>query len=159
MMFSLPKQVVLDIDGSPVAGALVYFYNAGTSTPQQVYDGDGIAMSNPVTADGFGVLPAIFLNERGPNYKVTVTRPDGTTLYTQDNVPARQRPSQAGTATFPNATSVQVTFSPVEPDTNYRVAICPQASGTFWVTGKATTGFTLQSAATSTALIDWVVFR
>lgn len=159
MIFTLPRQVVLDIDGSPLAGAYVYFYRAGTTTPQAVYDGEGNALQNPVQADGYGVLPTIHLNPRGSDYKAVVQRTDGTTLYTEDNIPARQRPSQAGTATFPNATSVQVTFSPVEPDANYRVALGPQASGTFWVTGKATTGFTLRSSDVSTSLVDWVVLR
>lgn len=159
MIFSLPRQIVLDIDGSPVAGALAYFYQAGTSTPQAVYDGEGNALPNPVQADGFGVLPTIHLKESSPSYKVTVSRPDGTSLYTEDNVPSRQSAAQAGTATFANSTTVVVAFSPVEPDTNYRVVLGPRGNKTFWVTSKTTTGFTLNASSTSTDLVDWVVLR
>lgn len=65
-----------------------------------------------------------------------------------------------GSATFATAATVSVTFSTAEPDTTYFVSISGNANETFWVTSKATGGFTLNSSnATSTAVVDWHLIR
>jgi hypothetical protein len=67
----------------------------------------------------------------------------------------------AGTATFATAASVAVSFGArTEPDANYRVVVSGNVNQTFWVTGKSTTGFTINSSvATSTAVVDWIIIR
>lgn len=65
-----------------------------------------------------------------------------------------------GTATFSTSGTKTVTFTLNEPDTNYRVVITGNASESFWVTSKATTGFTLNSSnSSSTATIEWIMLR
>jgi hypothetical protein len=52
------------------------------------------------------------------------------------------------------------TGNPPEPDASYFVSLSGNASETFFVTGKATSGFTLNSSnVTSTATVDWHLIR
>lgn len=68
--------------------------------------------------------------------------------------------SQMGTATFASSTSVTVTFARTEPNTGYRVALCPLANQTMWVTNKTINGFTLNTAtAGSNAPCDYTIMR
>jgi len=65
-----------------------------------------------------------------------------------------------GSATFDTAATAVVTFGTAEPDATYFVAISGNVEETFWITAKATTGFTINSSnATSTATVDWVLMR
>jgi hypothetical protein len=65
-----------------------------------------------------------------------------------------------GTVTFAGAATAAVTFGTAETNTSYFVAINGSANETFWVTSKATGGFTLNSSnATSTAVVDWILIR
>lgn len=49
---------------------------------------------------------------------------------------------------------------PVEADASYYVSLSGSANETFWVTAKATTGFTINSSnAASTATVDWHLIR
>jgi hypothetical protein len=65
-----------------------------------------------------------------------------------------------GTKTFITAATAVVTFSPSEPDASYFLAIAGSANETFWVTGKGTTGFTINSSnAASTATVTWILIR
>lgn len=76
-------------DGSPAAGALLYTYLSGTSTPSPVYNNADLAIghahTNPVEADADGVFPVIYL--AALSYRFLVTNADGATIYpAQDNV-------------------------------------------------------------------------
>jgi hypothetical protein len=65
-----------------------------------------------------------------------------------------------GTATFATAATVAVSFGTAEPNVTYQVFIGAQANETFWVTAKATSGFTINSSnATSTAVVSWLLIR
>lgn len=64
-----------------------------------------------------------------------------------------------GTATFAAATTVAVTLATTQPDTNYRVSLGSQANKTFWVSGKTTTGFTLNASASSSDTVEWSLTR
>ena len=67
---------------------------------------------------------------------------------------------ESGTDTFASAATKVVTFATAQADTNYRVALGPQANETFWVSTKTTAGFTLNSSnATSTAVVEWSATR
>lgn len=52
----------LDRDGNPLSKAKLYFYQKGTTTPQPVYTDStlGVALSNPVVADGAGRMPQMW---------------------------------------------------------------------------------------------------
>jgi len=59
------------------------------------------------------------------------------------------------------ATSLAVTLSTALPSTNYAVYVTPQWNTSVWVTGKSTTGFTINfgtAAPTGGSYVDWVIF-
>ena len=59
------------------------------------------------------------------------------------------------------ATSLAVTLSTTLPNTNYAVYVTPQWNTSVWVTGKTTTGFTINfvtAAPTGGSYVDWVIF-
>jgi len=59
------------------------------------------------------------------------------------------------------ATSLAVTLSLTLPNTNYAVYVTPQWNTSVWITGKTTTGFTINfgtAAPTGGSALDWVIF-
>lgn len=88
-LWPLSLQQRLDLNGKPYVGAKAYFYEAATLTPLAVYsDYDlGTELSNPVTADGYGVFPAVFLDEADSFYRVRVTTSAGTVLTDLTTLP------------------------------------------------------------------------
>ncbi len=65
-----------------------------------------------------------------------------------------------GLATFTGASTKAVSFAATEPDANYGVLLGGEADENFWVTSKATSGFTLNSSnASSTATVRWELRR
>ena len=77
---------VVDGDGAPIVGAKLYFYESGTTTPQDTFaqsDLDpGSVNTNPVIADADGRFSAIYLGE--DNYKVILKDASDVTLQTID---------------------------------------------------------------------------
>lgn len=72
--------------GVPYAGAKLYFYLTGTTTPQAVYSDSGLSvpLTNPVVADADGVFPPIYLGTG--DYKVILKTSGDVTLETADPV-------------------------------------------------------------------------
>ena len=70
--FVSPLQQFFDANGNPLAGAKVYFFQAGTSTPKAVYqDSAGVTPHpHPAVADASGRLLAYLTEAEG--YKVDV---------------------------------------------------------------------------------------
>lgn len=66
-----------------------------------------------------------------------------------------------GQVTFPgDSATVAVDFGTDETDATYFVVVTGNEGENFWVTSKATTGFTINSDnVTSTAVVDWVLIR
>jgi hypothetical protein len=65
-----------------------------------------------------------------------------------------------GSATFATSSTVAVAFTTNEVDAVYKLSISGNANETFWITSKATTGFTINSGnGSSTATVDWVLIR
>jgi hypothetical protein len=61
---------------------------------------------------------------------------------------------------FSAATSIAVTFPEAEQDTNYSVFVeFQQNSGAYWITGKSTTGCTINWVTSSTGSLDYFVQR
>ena len=59
------------------------------------------------------------------------------------------------------ATSLAVSLSLTLPNTNYAVYVTPQWNTSVWITGKTTTGFTINfgtAAPTGGSYVDWVIF-
>lgn len=86
-------------DGTPLAGGKVYFYAAGTTTPQDTYtdQGGGTPNANPVVLDSYG-RASIWLGSSA--YKVVLKTSADVTIWTDDNVRAINVPvpvAQGGT--------------------------------------------------------------
>lgn len=78
-------QVFKDMSLAP--GAVVYFYEAGTSTPKAVYSDAGLTtlLGTSATADANGDLPAIYLDNASIAYKYRIEDASGALIDEQDN--------------------------------------------------------------------------
>lgn len=70
----------------------------------------------------------------------------------------QERMPITGTVTF-SGTSTAVTFTTPEPDTDYDIFYAMPENRAAWTTGKATTGFTANVSAASTATYGWTRIR
>jgi hypothetical protein len=71
---SIPLGQQFDIDGSPLAGALLYFFQTGTvATLQNSFQDFGltIANPNPLVADQFGRIPMFYLADGTVHVRLT----------------------------------------------------------------------------------------
>jgi hypothetical protein len=78
-----------DNSGVPLAGGLIYTYEAGTTTPAATYTSAAgtIAHTNPIVLDAAGRVPSgeIWL-EMGFNYKFILKTSVGVTIASFDNI-------------------------------------------------------------------------
>lgn len=87
--FVLPRQRELDDDAQPMAGALLYFFQTQTTTPQAVYADIGLTTQHPhpIPADSAGRWPKVYLNPNAPaNYRATITTASGVQVDQQDDI-------------------------------------------------------------------------
>jgi hypothetical protein len=86
-LFNGDRLVALDSNGKVIAGALLYFYQTGTTTLQTVYADAGatVTLSNPVVADSGGLFPAIYLGNVNA-YKTVLQTSAGATVRTTDPI-------------------------------------------------------------------------
>jgi hypothetical protein len=84
--FLSPAVQFFDNNGDPLNGGKAYFYQAGTSTPQNTYTDSSlsVANTNPVILDAAGRAVIYFLQT--PAYKLVLKTSADVTLYTQDNI-------------------------------------------------------------------------
>lgn len=75
--------------GLPMAGAKLYFYEQGTTTPKNTYSNPGLstANSNPLVADATGKFGAIFLDG---SYTARITDASDVEIWSDDNVRAAE---------------------------------------------------------------------
>ncbi|HEV7286037.1 MAG TPA: hypothetical protein VGN75_14375 [Kaistia sp.] len=75
--------------GKPYVGARAFFFEAETTTPLIVYSNYDLSvpLPNPVTADGYGMFPAIYLDEADAFYRLRVTTAGGVILFDQTTLP------------------------------------------------------------------------
>lgn len=88
-IFVLPRQVALDDDASPMAGALAYFYATGTTTLQAIYADIDLTTphANPLQADSAGRFPkAYYDSNAAANYRIRVTTAAGEQIYQEDDI-------------------------------------------------------------------------
>ncbi|MEL6859308.1 MAG: hypothetical protein AAFO74_13055 [Pseudomonadota bacterium] len=83
MAYLTEARQVEDNNGVPVSGAKVFFYKAGTTTPQAAYTDTGLTTpaANPVIADASGYF-AVYLGG-GLEYDIEIKSPDEATTYAQ----------------------------------------------------------------------------
>lgn len=84
-----------DSNGDPLAGGLLYTYNAGTSTPVSTYTSrSGSAYNtNPIVLDSAGRTPAEIWLEGGVLYKFVLKDSTFVQVGSYDNIPAVNDPT------------------------------------------------------------------
>jgi hypothetical protein len=88
-VFVLPRPTALDDDANPMAGALAYFFQTGTTTPQSVYVDIGLTTphTHPLVADSAGRFPKAYYDPNATaNYRVRFTTADGVQIYQEDDI-------------------------------------------------------------------------
>lgn len=98
-----------DNSGVPLAGGLLYSYEAGTTTPAATYTSSAgtIANTNPIVLDAAGRPPSeIWLSPI--SYKLVLKTSTGVLLWTMDNLSGL--PS-AGSQAYATATAGQTAFT------------------------------------------------
>lgn len=83
---SLSLSQQLDSSGAPLAGGLLTFYQAGTTTPQDAFQDVNLTIEhpNPITLDSAGRVPQFFLADG--NIKIRLTDANGVVQIAQDNI-------------------------------------------------------------------------
>jgi hypothetical protein len=85
-LFFQPVWQAVDANGAPLSGALLYFFETGSSTPLTVYQDSGLGTPHaiPVVADTAGMFAPIYVNVA--QYKVVLKTSAGVTVQTVDPV-------------------------------------------------------------------------
>lgn len=81
-------QQFFDDNGIPLAGGLIYTYQAGSSTPLVTYtdNGGSIANANPIVLDASGRTPQEIWLLTGYSYKFVLQNADAVLIQTLDNI-------------------------------------------------------------------------
>ena len=81
-------QQFFDDNGVPLAGGLIYTYQAGSSTPLATYttNGGNVANSNPIVLDASGRVPQEIWLFTGFSYKFVLKNADDVLIQTLDNI-------------------------------------------------------------------------
>jgi microcystin-dependent protein len=97
-------QQFFDNNGVPLAGGLIYTYQAGSSTPLATYQDNAgtIANANPIVLDSAGRVPNEIWLLNGYSYKFIITSASGTSLITLDNLYGILQTAPAVTNTVPS---------------------------------------------------------
>lgn len=85
----------INADGTPMVGAKLRFFDAGTSTPQPVY-ADGaldIARDQPILADARGMFPTIYLSPTPGLYRQRMTDANDVLIFDDDEIDVPQAAS------------------------------------------------------------------
>lgn len=82
----------IDENGDPMVGAQLFFYDAGTTTPQTVYSDASLstAIDQPIEADARGMFPLIFLNPTPGSYRQKLLEADDTLVFDDDDIDVPQ---------------------------------------------------------------------
>ena len=81
-------QQFFDDNGVPLAGGLIYTYQAGSSTPLVTYttNGGNIANANPIVLDAAGRVPQEIWLLTGYSYKFVLQNANAVLIQTLDNI-------------------------------------------------------------------------
>jgi hypothetical protein len=86
--------------GAPLNGGKAYFYLTGTTTPEDVFEDDGLgsALSNPVVADSGGYFPELVYLDPLKTYRLIIKSADDSVTYCdQDPINTPEGGSGIGT--------------------------------------------------------------
>ena len=121
-LFGLGLSQQFDVNGDPLSGALLYIYQANSSTPVIVYKNIALTAGQehpwPITADSTGRIPAFWLADG--SYRARLTNAGGVSQFDEANILAIGPSSGSGPAdtTDPNsiATTGDVIWRPTQGD-------------------------------------------
>lgn len=84
---TLPKWMLQDTDGAPIVGGTFEFFEAGTSTPKNVYsDSDrSVSLGDTLTTDSRGEVGPVYIDTAAAS-KCVAKDSSGNTLWTIDNL-------------------------------------------------------------------------
>jgi len=97
-------QQYFDNNGVPLAGGLIYTYQAGSSTALATYTDNGgtVANANPIVLDSAGRVPYEIWMLTGYSYKFVIQSASGTSLITLDNLYPILQNAPAVSGTIPS---------------------------------------------------------
>jgi len=97
-------QQYFDNNGVPLAGGLIYTYQAGSSTPLATYQDNAgtIANANPIVLDSAGRVPNEIWLLQGYSYKFVIQSASGSSIITLDNLYGILQNAPAVTNTVPS---------------------------------------------------------
>jgi hypothetical protein len=106
---SLSLSQQFDAQGKPLSGGKLYFFQAGTSTPQNSYQDVALSIvnANPITLDASGRVPAFYLADG--QIKIRLTDQAGVTILAVDNLLVIGPSSGAGSPPSVDATTILAT--------------------------------------------------
>lgn len=86
---AIPKWTITDTNGEPVVNGTVEFFEAGTTTPKDVYSDAGrtITAGDTLTTDALGQVGPVYLDTAAAT-KAVCKDADSVTLWTVDNLTA-----------------------------------------------------------------------
>lgn len=115
-----------DNNGVPLAGGLIYTYQAGSSTPQATYTTavGNVAHSNPIVLNSTGRVPGgeIWLSI-GVSYKFTIDDANSVLIGTYDNINGFGTSGQGYATATQGQTVVTVPFAYVVGTNNLKVYV------------------------------------
>ena len=159
MAFALPclPARLLDANGDVLAGAKMYVYQAGTSTPANFYTTAALSVvhPNPLVADSGGLFANSFFS--AGDYKLTFTTSAGVTILEIDNFHIEQ---EGTTIDFP--TSVKTSNFSVSASDRANVFLVDASGGTVTVSADSATlnsgfpFFVVNTGATGTITVSGV---
>lgn len=87
-LVTLPRPLVVDINGDPRIAARMYLYNAGTNTPRIAYTSKSytIEHAQPILTVEGGIFPVVEVDPAGGDYKIVLQDRDGAEIYSADNL-------------------------------------------------------------------------
>lgn len=158
-IFRPPYFQVESAAGVPLSGAKLYFYVAGTTTDQAVYQEIGLSTQHtqPVVADASGIFPAIYLG--ASTYKAVLKTAADVEIKSYDNINATSAGSTVLDGTFriqnTSDTTKQIAFSAaaITPGTT-RTFTFPDTSGTVLTTGNTATDALALGATSSSSVLS-----
>jgi microcystin-dependent protein len=103
---SLSLSQQFDSTGAPLSGGFLYFYAAGTTTPQSAYQDTALTLAwpNPIELDSAGRIPAFYLADG--QIKIRLTDSAGVTQVSADNLLVVGASSGSGSPPSVDATTV-----------------------------------------------------
>jgi hypothetical protein len=133
---NFPLMTAFDSNGDPISGAKLYFYQTGTSTPQDTFSDSALstANANPVVADSAGRFGDIFLSA-SPAYKVVLKDASDVTIDTWDPVAPAAATAEATQNQVDTRTATTVYVSPAKIADGLGLQDLPTVGDYFNVTG------------------------